>query len=114
MSTPLVAQKTEGRSGVIVNAEDRFGSGPPEKRARGVSIPANPTRVVLLRNMVGPGEVWPPRTPPLKESGLSGPAAISFFPFPVIFGILEEVAHPVLSMSKCNEISLQSSILCPS
>ncbi len=35
MVTPLVAQKTDARSGVIVNADDRSAAaGLPEKRAR--------------------------------------------------------------------------------
>jgi len=32
MVTPLVAQKTDARSGVIVNAAEDRGAGPPEKR----------------------------------------------------------------------------------
>eukprot|EP00899_Mesostigma_viride_P025879 jgi/Mesvir1/6476/Mv19550-RA.1 len=85
MTTPLVARKSDRRSGVIVNAEERplrqpaqppappqqpaivgSGSGPAGaitpgggKRAKpgGVSFNMPPTRVVLLKNMVGPGEV---------------------------------------------------------
>ncbi|KAK9813502.1 hypothetical protein WJX73_002933 [Symbiochloris irregularis] len=65
MTTPLVA-KSDGRAGagVIVNAEERARSAaaaaaqPPDKRQRtGVAIRGTPTRVVLLRNMVGPGDV---------------------------------------------------------
>ena len=42
MVTPLVAQKTDARSGVIINAEER--GGPPEKRPRtGASAP----RIIL-------------------------------------------------------------------
>ncbi|MCO5592948.1 hypothetical protein L7F22_046952 [Adiantum nelumboides] len=51
ITTPLMARKTDRRAGVIVNAS-------AEKKAKtGVSISGPPTRVVLLRNMVGPGEV---------------------------------------------------------
>eukprot|EP00250_Pteridium_aquilinum_P032837 c4770_g1_i1 orf=281-1549(+) len=51
ITTPLMARKTDRRAGVIVNAS-------AEKKAKaGVSIMGQPTRVVLLRNMVGPGEV---------------------------------------------------------
>eukprot|EP00191_Tetraselmis_sp_GSL018_P003946 CAMPEP_0177602772 /NCGR_PEP_ID=MMETSP0419_2-20121207/15085_1 /TAXON_ID=582737 /ORGANISM="Tetraselmis sp., Strain GSL018" /LENGTH=319 /DNA_ID=CAMNT_0019096355 /DNA_START=276 /DNA_END=1236 /DNA_ORIENTATION=+ len=46
MTTPLMAQKTDTHSAVIVNAEPV--TAPP---------PGNPDDVVLLRNMVGPGEV---------------------------------------------------------
>lgn len=51
ITTPLMARKTDRRAGVIVNAS-------AEKKVKtGVSISGPPTRVVLLRNMVGPGEV---------------------------------------------------------
>ena len=62
ITTPLEAQKTDKRSGVIRAAEqlakmaDEGLDGPAEKKARGVSIQGNPSRVVLLRNIVGPGE----------------------------------------------------------
>jgi splicing factor 45 len=53
MATPLVAQKTAANAGVIVNAEQ-----PGDKRARpGSQFVGVPCRVVVLRNMVGPGEV---------------------------------------------------------
>ncbi|KAK1425611.1 hypothetical protein QVD17_20965 [Tagetes erecta] len=57
ITTPLMAKKTDRRAGVIVNASEQS-----EKKTRasgsvGVSINGVPTRVVLLRNMVGPGEV---------------------------------------------------------
>ncbi|MEW5311935.1 MAG: hypothetical protein WDW38_003608 [Sanguina aurantia] len=73
MSTPLIAQKTDKRSGIIVNASEA----PPSagvKRAMSteVATPASvtekkqrtgafmygvPSRVLCMRNMVGPGEV---------------------------------------------------------
>ncbi|CAH8338683.1 unnamed protein product [Eruca vesicaria subsp. sativa] len=52
ITTPLMAKKTDRRAGVIVNA--------CEKKVvvvKGVCISGEPTRVLLLRNMVGPGEV---------------------------------------------------------
>mmetsp|Transcript_16503 Transcript_16503/g.22806 ORF Transcript_16503/g.22806 Transcript_16503/m.22806 type:complete len:417 (+) Transcript_16503:318-1568(+) len=54
MSTPLMAKKIDGRSAVIVNAKEKP---PPEEPRRPSSIGQKPTRVLLLRNMVGPGEV---------------------------------------------------------
>eukprot|EP00878_Enallax_costatus_P009125 GHUV01009539.1.p1 GENE.GHUV01009539.1~~GHUV01009539.1.p1 ORF type:complete len:208 (+),score=77.54 GHUV01009539.1:61-624(+) len=53
MATPLVAQKTAAHAGVIVNADL-----PPDKRQKtGAVFNGPPTRVLVLRNMVGPGEV---------------------------------------------------------
>ncbi|KAL1567506.1 DNA-damage-repair/toleration protein DRT111, chloroplastic [Salvia divinorum] len=49
--TPLMAKKTDKRGGVIVNASES------SKKVKSVSFSGTPTRVVLLRNMVGPGEV---------------------------------------------------------
>lgn len=63
ITTPLEHQKTDKRSGVIRAAEQMARAaegeeeGPPEKKARGVSFQGTPSRVVLLRNIVGPGEV---------------------------------------------------------
>ncbi|KAG8385215.1 hypothetical protein BUALT_Bualt03G0019000 [Buddleja alternifolia] len=51
ITTPLVAKKTDKRGGVIVNASES------SKKVKGVNFNGTPTRVVLLRNMVGPGEV---------------------------------------------------------
>ncbi|XP_062012618.1 DNA-damage-repair/toleration protein DRT111, chloroplastic [Rosa rugosa] len=53
ITTPLMAKKTDRRAGVIVNASETK----PEKKAKGVNLNGPPTRVLLLRNMVGPGEV---------------------------------------------------------
>ena len=59
--TPLIAQKIDARSGVIINAKDGSSADGTEhldKRLKmKAPIPGEPTRVVLLRNMVGPGEV---------------------------------------------------------
>ena len=62
ITTPLEHQKTDKRSGVIRAAEqvarlaEEGIEGPPEKKARGVSFQGTPSRVVLLRNIVGPGK----------------------------------------------------------
>ena len=91
MRTPLVAKKTDSSTGVIVNAADRFGPGPPGSgglappppppgvlpgaagsaagggaaaaagggagKSGGVIFRGRPSRVLMLKNMVGPGEV---------------------------------------------------------
>ncbi|KAG8365661.1 hypothetical protein BUALT_Bualt18G0129200 [Buddleja alternifolia] len=51
ITTPLMAKKTDKRAGVIVNASES------SKKVKSVNFNGTPTRVVLLRNMVGPGEV---------------------------------------------------------
>ncbi|XP_058730618.1 DNA-damage-repair/toleration protein DRT111, chloroplastic-like [Vicia villosa] len=53
ITTPLMAKKTDRRAGVIVNASDSKS----DKKVKSVNINGVPTRVMLLRNMVGPGEV---------------------------------------------------------
>uniref|UniRef100_A0A5B6YG90 DNA-damage-repair/toleration protein DRT111 n=1 Tax=Davidia involucrata TaxID=16924 RepID=A0A5B6YG90_DAVIN len=53
ITTPLMAKKTDRRAGVIVNASESK----PEKKVKSVNFNGPPTRVLLLRNMVGPGEV---------------------------------------------------------
>ncbi|XP_064979216.1 DNA-damage-repair/toleration protein DRT111, chloroplastic-like isoform X1 [Musa acuminata AAA Group] len=53
ITTPLMAKKTDRRAGVIVNASESK----PDKKPKSVNLNSSPTRVVLLRNMVGPGEV---------------------------------------------------------
>ncbi|PHU25829.1 DNA-damage-repair/toleration protein, chloroplastic [Capsicum chinense] len=55
ITTPLMAKKTDKRGGVIVASEAK--QQPPEKKVKSVNFNMPPTRVVLLRNMVGPGEV---------------------------------------------------------
>ena len=76
MKTPLMAKKTDGATGVIVNASDKFAKLPPPPpppppaaaaAAAGsggggapkgaVTFRGRPSRVLLLKNMVGPGEV---------------------------------------------------------
>ncbi|KAJ8545265.1 hypothetical protein K7X08_017848 [Anisodus acutangulus] len=57
ITTPLMAKKTDKRGGVIVASEAKQQQQPPEKKVKSVSFNMPPTRVVLLRNMVGPGEV---------------------------------------------------------
>ncbi|MBA0663259.1 hypothetical protein Goklo_003381 [Gossypium klotzschianum] len=54
ITTPLMAKKTDRRAGVIVNASE---TSKPDKKVKSVSFNGPPTRVLLLRNMVGPGEV---------------------------------------------------------
>ncbi|KAF6150646.1 hypothetical protein GIB67_022258 [Kingdonia uniflora] len=51
ITTPLMAKKTDRRAGVIVNASAE------KKLPKSVNLNGPPTRVLLLRNMVGPGEV---------------------------------------------------------
>ena len=57
MVTPLVAQKTDARSGVIVNADDRSAAaGLPEKRARSgtrSSQTGSGAHITVLQGMAG-------------------------------------------------------------
>ncbi|OIV93333.1 hypothetical protein TanjilG_23269 [Lupinus angustifolius] len=55
ITTPLMAKKTDRRAGVIVNASDN--SKVEKKAVKSANFHGVPTRVLLLRNMVGPGEV---------------------------------------------------------
>lgn len=60
---PLMVQKTDKRGGTIVSSPaaqaQAAEAAPPAKKPKGGVILGTPTRVVLLRNMVGPGEVDP-------------------------------------------------------
>lgn len=49
ITTPLMAKKTDRRAGVIVNASENKSS---EKKVKSVNINGEPTKVLLLRNMV--------------------------------------------------------------
>lgn len=51
ITTPLMAKKTDRRAGVIVNASENKSSS-AEKKVKSVNINGEPTRVLLLRNMV--------------------------------------------------------------
>ncbi|KAH9610343.1 hypothetical protein KSS87_022705 [Heliosperma pusillum] len=60
ITTPLMAKKTDRRAGVIVNAslkKQQVVQEQEKKVTKSVSFNGPPTRVLLLRNMVGPGEV---------------------------------------------------------
>ncbi|CAN0911581.1 DNA-damage-repair/toleration protein DRT111, chloroplastic [Linum grandiflorum] len=57
ITTPLMAKKTDRRAGVIVNASASKQQQSSEKKVKSVNLNGPPTRVLLLRNMVGPGEV---------------------------------------------------------
>ena len=74
MKTPLVAKKMDSTTGVITNAEHRPLSRPPPpppppppsaaagvapeaKKTGAVTFRGRPSRVLLMKNMVGPGEV---------------------------------------------------------
>ena len=50
--TPLIAQKTDSRSGIIVNASSSSGAHQDKRPRVGASFQGSPSRVVLLRNMV--------------------------------------------------------------
>ena len=53
ITTPLMARKTDRRARVIVNASDQK----LEKKVKSMNLSGPPTRVLMLRNMIGPGEV---------------------------------------------------------
>ncbi|KAL3522838.1 hypothetical protein ACH5RR_015672 [Cinchona calisaya] len=58
ITAPLMVKKTDRRGGSIVNASElKQQQQPPEKKVKSVNFNGPPTRVLLLRNMVGPGEV---------------------------------------------------------
>jgi splicing factor 45 len=52
ITTPLMAKKTDRRAGVIVNASENKSSSAEKKVVKSVNINGEPTRVLLLRNMV--------------------------------------------------------------
>jgi hypothetical protein len=54
ISAPLVAQKTAQHAAVIVQAPEPE---PKRPKVQGATFSGPPTKVVVLRNMVGPGEV---------------------------------------------------------
>lgn len=59
ITTPLMVKKTDRRGGAIVNASEtkQQQQQTAEKKVKSVNFNGPPTRVLLLRNMVGPGEV---------------------------------------------------------
>ncbi|WIA42186.1 hypothetical protein OEZ86_009449 [Tetradesmus obliquus] len=57
MATPLVAQKTAANAGVIVNAAGGQPGQSGDRPRGGSAFVGVPGRAVVLRNMVGPGEV---------------------------------------------------------
>ncbi|GLC35103.1 hypothetical protein PLESTM_000279800 [Pleodorina starrii] len=68
ISNPLVAQKTNQRAAVIVEAppvptaanssgKGAAAEGPDAKRIKGAVLTGAPSRVICMRNMVGPGQV---------------------------------------------------------
>uniref|UniRef100_A0A0G4ICG1 G-patch domain-containing protein n=1 Tax=Chromera velia CCMP2878 TaxID=1169474 RepID=A0A0G4ICG1_9ALVE len=76
MTAPLVARKTDKRSGVIVQGQDRFvgpgaaANAEASKRPRSVQFNRPPTRVVLLLNMVGKEEVDEELKEEVQEEGI--------------------------------------------
>ena len=63
ITTHLEHKKTDRAVAVIRHAapkaNEAIDDGPPEKKARGVVVQGDPSRVVLLRNIVGPGQSMP-------------------------------------------------------
>ena len=78
ITTHLEHQKTDKAVGVIRHAAPRANGaeGPPEKKAKGVIIQGTPSRVVLLRNIVGPGQFPSHFRPDWPESVASSQLAI--------------------------------------
>lgn len=52
ITTPLMVKKTDRRGGAIVNASETKQQQPSDKKVKSVSFNGQPTRVLLLRNMV--------------------------------------------------------------
>lgn len=57
MSTALFVEKTSKRGGKIIHERDLPKDTPREPQQTNANLLRNPTKVILLRNMVGPGEV---------------------------------------------------------
>lgn len=57
MSTALFVEKTSKRGGKIIHERDLPKETPREPVQTNANLLRNPTKVILLRNMVGPGEV---------------------------------------------------------
>ncbi|KAK3104085.1 hypothetical protein FSP39_024317 [Pinctada imbricata] len=56
MSTALFVEKTSKRGGKIIHEKD-MPKEPPREPSSNTNLMKNPSKVILLRNMVGPGEV---------------------------------------------------------
>ncbi|XP_060517211.1 splicing factor 45 [Cylas formicarius] len=73
MSSALLVEKTSKRGGRIVHEKDIMPPPPPIEPAQNVNNPPiteimkNPSKVVLLKNMVGPGEVDDDLEPEVKD-----------------------------------------------
>jgi len=57
MSTALYVEKTSKRGGKIIHEKDMPAEQPPEKPKTNTDLLKNPSKVIMLMNMVGPGEV---------------------------------------------------------
>ncbi|KAL3853330.1 hypothetical protein ACJMK2_016878 [Sinanodonta woodiana] len=57
ISTALYVEKTSKRGGKIIHEKDLPKELPPRESQTNAALMKNPSKVILLRNMVGPGEV---------------------------------------------------------